>query len=36
MKELVKDIRNGNKDDDNLDWDKFRESSVYKNENEDI
>jgi hypothetical protein len=36
MKELVKDIRNGNKDDDNLDWDKFRDSSVYKNENEDI
>ena len=36
MKQLVKDIRNGNKDDDNLDWDKFRDSSVYKNENEDI
>jgi len=36
MKELVKDIRNGNKDDDNMDWDKFRDSSVYKNENEDI
>jgi hypothetical protein len=36
MKELVKDIRNGNKDDDNVDWDKFRDSTVYKNENEDI
>jgi len=36
MKELVKDIRNGNKDDDNMDWDKFRDSTVYKNENEDI
>src|SRR4030095_13993739 len=36
MKELVKDIRNGNKDDDNMDWDKFRDSSVYKNENEHI
>jgi hypothetical protein len=36
MKELVKDIRNGNKDDDNMDWDKFRDSNVYKNENEDI
>jgi hypothetical protein len=36
MKELVKDIRNGNKDDDNVDWDKFRDSNVYKNENEDI
>jgi len=33
---LVKDIRNGNKDDDNMDWDKFRDSTVYKNENEDI
>jgi hypothetical protein len=36
MNELVKDIRNGNKDDDNMDWDKFRDSNVYKNENEDI
>jgi hypothetical protein len=36
MKELVKDIRNGNKDDDSMDWDKFRDSNVYKNENEDI
>ena len=36
MKELVKDIRNGNKDDDNMDWDKYRDSSVYKNEKEDI
>jgi hypothetical protein len=36
MKDLVNDIRNGNKDDDNLDWDKFRDSSVYKNENEDL
>ena len=36
MKELVKDIRNGDKDDDNMDWDKFRVSTVYKSENEDI
>jgi hypothetical protein len=36
MKELVKDIRNGNKNDNNMDWDKFRDSTVYKNENEDI
>jgi hypothetical protein len=36
MKELVKDIRNGNKDDDNIDGDKFRDSKVFKNENEDI
>ncbi|TLX87421.1 MAG: hypothetical protein E6K97_08645 [Thaumarchaeota archaeon] len=36
MKELVKDIRNGNKNDDNMDWDKFRDSTVYKNENEDV
>jgi hypothetical protein len=36
MKELVKDIRNGNKNDDNMDWDKFRDSTVYKNENQDI
>lgn len=33
LKDLVKDIRNGAKNDDNIDYDKFRESSVYKNEN---
>jgi hypothetical protein len=36
MKELVKDIRNGDKNDDSMDWDKFRDSTVYKNENKDI
>ena len=36
MKDLVRDIRNGDKNDDNMDWDKFRVSTVYKNENEDI
>ncbi len=36
MKELVKDIRNGNKDDDKVNYDKFKDSSVYKNANEDL
>ena len=36
MKELVKDIRNGDKDDDKMNYDKFKDSSVYKNANEDL
>ena len=36
MKELVKDIRNGNKDDDKVNYDKFKDSSVYKNANEEL
>jgi len=33
---LVKDIRNGDKDDDKMNYDKFKDSSVYKNANEDL
>ena len=36
MKELVKDIRNGDKDDDKMNYDKFKDSSVYKNAKEDL
>ena len=36
MGEMVKDIRNGNKDDDNVDYNKFKNSTVYKNANEDV
>src|SRR5574342_737201 len=36
MKELVKDIRNGDKYDDNMNYDKFKDSSVYKNAKEDL
>src|SRR4026209_1286671 len=36
MKELVKDIRNGDKDDDKVNYDKFKDSSVYKNAKEDL
>jgi hypothetical protein len=36
MKDLVNDIKNGDKDDDNMDWDKFRDSTVYKDEDEDV
>ncbi|HSA74481.1 MAG TPA: hypothetical protein VLD84_11060 [Nitrososphaeraceae archaeon] len=35
MKELVKDIRNGDKYDDNMNYDKFKDSGVYKNAKED-
>jgi flagellar biosynthesis GTPase FlhF len=35
MEDMVKDIRNGDKDDDKVDYDKFKDSSVYKNEDED-
>ena len=36
MKELVKDIRNGDKDDDKMNYDKFKDSRVYKNADEDL
>jgi hypothetical protein len=36
MKELVKDIRNGDKDDDKMNYDKFKDSSVYRNAKEDL
>ena len=36
MKELVKEIRNGDKDDDKMNYDKFKDSSVYKNAKEDL
>jgi len=36
MKELVKDIRNGDKDDDKMNYDKFKDSSIYKNAKEDL
>ena len=36
MEDMVKDIRNGGKDDDKVDYDKFRDSSVYKNADEGL
>ncbi|MDW0223191.1 MAG: hypothetical protein QOC40_08750, partial [Nitrososphaeraceae archaeon] len=36
MKELVKDIRNGDKDDDKMNYDKFKDSSAYKNAKDDL
>jgi hypothetical protein len=36
MGEMVKDIRNGDKDDDNVDYNKFKNSIVYKNAKEDV
>ena len=36
MGEMVKDIRNGDKDDDKVDFNKFRDSVVYKNATEDV
>src|SRR5918995_4904499 len=36
MGDMVKDIRNGGKDDDKVDYDKFKDSSVYKNADEDL
>lgn len=36
MGEMVKDIRNGDKDDDNVDYNKFKNSTVYKNAKEDV
>jgi polyhydroxyalkanoate synthesis regulator phasin len=34
--EMVKDIRNGNKDDDKVDYNKFKDSAVYKNAEKDV
>ena len=36
MDDMVKDIRNGGKDDDKVDYEKFKDSSVYKNADEDL
>ncbi len=36
MEDMVKDIRNGDKDDDKVDYNKFKDSTVYKNEDEDL
>jgi DNA polymerase III gamma/tau subunit len=36
LKELVKDIRNGDKDDDKMNYDKFKDSNVYKSANQDF
>ena len=36
MGEMVKDIRNGDKDDDKVDYDKFKNSTVYKDAKEDV
>ena len=36
MGEMVKDIKNGDKDDDKVDYNKFKDSAVYKNANEDV
>jgi polyhydroxyalkanoate synthesis regulator phasin len=36
MGEMVKDIRNGDKDDDKVDYNKFKDSVVYKNAMEDV
>src|SRR5919109_537961 len=36
MGEMVKDIRNGDKDDDKVDYNKFKNSTVYKDANEDV
>ncbi len=36
MKDLVKAIKNGDKNDDNMDWDKFRNSAVYKDEDKNV
>ncbi len=36
MKDLIKAIKNGDKDDDNMDWHKFKNSAVYKNEDKNV
>lgn len=36
MGEMVKDIRNGDKDDDKVDYNKFKNSTVYKDAEEDV
>ena len=35
MKELVKDIDNGKDDDDDMDWDEFKDSKIYKLEDKE-
>ena len=35
MKELVAAIRNGEKNDDNINWEKFQDSGIYQNEDKD-
>jgi hypothetical protein len=36
MGEMVKDIRNGDKDDDKVDYNKFKNSTVYKDAKEEV
>ena len=36
MGDMVKDIRNGDKDDDKVDYNKFKNSTVYNNAKEDV
>ena len=36
MGEMVKDIKNGDKDDDKVDYNKFKDSAVYKNAKGDV
>jgi hypothetical protein len=36
MGEMVKDIKNGDKDDDKVDYNKLKNSTVYKNAKEDV
>src|SRR6187431_1739831 len=35
MKELVAAIRNGEKNDNNINWEKFQDSGIYQNEDKD-
>ena len=35
MKDLVAAIRNGEKNDDNINWEKFQDSDIYQNEDKD-
>ena len=35
MKDLVAAIRNGEKNDDNINWEKFQDSGIYQNEDKD-
>jgi len=35
MKELVKDIDNGKDDDDDMDWNEFKDSKIYKVEDKE-
>ena len=36
VKKLAKDIDNGNVDDDNVDWNDFKNSAAFKNADDDI